>query len=52
MSFSLDTGLGKFTQGKTCIYIKKLADIDEAVFKKLMQETIDYRVVNTRGLNS
>lgn len=35
-------GLGKFTKGKACIYIKKLADIDEAVLKNLMKETIDY----------
>lgn len=35
-------GLGKFTKGKACIYIKKLADIDEVVLKKLMKETIDY----------
>jgi len=28
--------LGKYTMGKACIYIKKLADIDTEVLKKIM----------------
>lgn len=35
-------GLGKFTMGKACIYIKKLADIDQEALKQLMGATIDY----------
>ena len=34
--------LGKFTMGKACIYIKKLSDINEAVFKQLMQTSIEF----------
>jgi len=36
------TGLGKFKMGKGCIYVKKLADIDQEVLKKLMGATIEY----------
>lgn len=35
-------GLGKFTMGKACIYIKKLSDIDQEVLKKLMKATMDF----------
>lgn len=35
-------GLGKFTMGKACIYVKKLSDINIAVLKKLIKATIDY----------
>jgi len=35
-------GLGKFTMGKGCIYVKKLSDINQEVLKKLMGATIDY----------
>jgi hypothetical protein len=34
--------LGKFKMGKGCIYVKKLADIDLEVLKKIMKETIDF----------
>ncbi|MCE7057223.1 DUF1801 domain-containing protein [Algoriphagus sp. AGSA1] len=34
--------LGTFKKGKACIYIKKLADINQDELKKLMQETINY----------
>lgn len=34
--------LGKFKMGKACIYIKKLADIDQSALAKLMKETIAY----------
>lgn len=34
--------LGKFTKGKACIYVKKVADIDQNVLNQLMQETVDY----------
>ncbi len=35
-------GLGKFTMGKACIYVKKLSDIDIKVLKSLMKHTITY----------
>jgi hypothetical protein len=35
-------GLGKFTMGKACIYVKKLSDINQEALKKLVKTTIDY----------
>ncbi len=35
-------GLGKFKNGKACIYIKKLSDVDEAKLVAMMQETIRF----------
>lgn len=35
-------GLGKFTMGKACIYVKKLSDIDLNVLDKIMKETIKF----------
>ena len=35
-------GLGKFTMGKACIYIKKLADIDEQKLSLMMRTTLDF----------
>ncbi len=34
--------LGKFKMGKACIYVKKLADIDEAVLREIATNTIRY----------
>ncbi|MGK6351431.1 DUF1801 domain-containing protein [Parapedobacter sp. DT-150] len=34
--------LGKFTMGKACIYVKKLADIDTEALKRLMSATIGF----------
>lgn len=34
--------LGKFKNGKSCIYIKKLADVKEDILKALTQESIDF----------
>ena len=34
--------LGKYTIGKTCIYIKKLSDIDQEALKRLMRASIDF----------
>lgn len=34
--------LGKFKTGKSCLYIKKLEDIDEWVLKQLIQESVEY----------
>lgn len=38
--------LGKFKMGKACIYIKKLADIDQEKLKAMMKETIQYLKLN------
>lgn len=34
--------LGKFKMGKSCIYIKKLSDINQDTLKKIMKSTIEY----------
>jgi hypothetical protein len=34
--------LGKFKMGKSCIYIKKLADIKQVTLKKLIESTISH----------
>lgn len=39
---ALMNNLGKFKAGKGCIYIKKLADIDLQVLKKLIQASYAY----------
>lgn len=33
---------GKFKMGKACIYIKKLADINQEILKKLISSTIEF----------
>lgn len=33
--------LGKFKTGKSCLYIKKLEDIDMSVLKKLIQKSVN-----------
>lgn len=33
---------GKHTTGKACVYINKLADVDEDILKALIQQTIDF----------
>lgn len=32
--------LGKFTMGKGCVYVKKLADIDESILRKLISISV------------
>ncbi len=34
--------LGRYRTGKSCLYIKQLADIDEAVLERLIQESVRY----------
>ena len=34
------TGLGKYKLGKGCLYIKRLSDINLAVLKKIIQDSI------------
>ena len=47
------TGLGKFTMGKVCIYVKKMADIDKSQLKRIMKESIKYlKVKYSKDKNS
>lgn len=39
---SLMQQLGKYKTGKACLYIKKLEDIDIAVLKELISESVKY----------
>ena len=34
--------LGKFKTGKSCLYIKRLADVDEAVLEKLIDASVKH----------
>lgn len=34
--------LGKFKTGKSCLYINKLADVDEAVLRELIKASLDW----------
>ncbi len=34
--------LGKFRTGKSCLYLKRLADVDERVLEKLISESVKY----------
>lgn len=34
--------LGKFKTGKSCLYVKKLADVDEAVLTELIAASVDH----------
>jgi hypothetical protein len=34
--------LGKFKTGKSCLYIKKLDDVDTDVLRRLIKESLDY----------
>jgi hypothetical protein len=33
---------GKHTSGKTCVYINKLADVDVAVLKRLIEQSVSF----------
>ena len=37
--------LGKYHTGKSCLYIKRLADIDEGVLADLIRESLDYMAI-------
>lgn len=39
--------LGKHTTGKSCLYIKRLSDVDTAVLKELMSESV--KVMKKQG---
>lgn len=34
--------LGKFKTGKSCLYIKRLADVDEQVLERLIRDAVKY----------
>lgn len=34
--------LGRFKTGKSCLYIKRLTDVDEEVLDRLIRESVDY----------
>ena len=34
--------LGQYKTGKSCLYIRRLADIDEAVLERLIRESVEY----------
>jgi hypothetical protein len=38
---SLMAKLGKYKTGKSCLYVKKLADVDVAVLKELIAESVN-----------
>ena len=43
---ALVTRLGKYKTGKSCLYIKRLADIDIAVLKELIAESVKHMKAN------
>ena len=34
--------LGKYKTGKSCLYIRRLADVDETVLERLIRESVGY----------
>ncbi len=34
--------LGKYKTGKSCLYIKRLSDVDEKVLKRLIERSVQY----------
>jgi hypothetical protein len=40
--------LGKFSTGKSCLYIKKLADVDKKVLKELVSESVQFMKKTTQ----
>ena len=34
--------LGKYKTGKSCLYIRRLADVDETVLERLIGESVSY----------
>ena len=39
---SLMKKLGKYKTGKSCLYVKRLSDIDEKVLEQLIEESVKY----------
>ena len=40
--------LGKHTTAKSCLYIKRLSDIDLPTLKKLIQDSVDHMLATTK----
>ena len=38
--------LGKYKTGKSCLYIKKLKDIDQAVLRELVKQSVEHMVTS------
>ena len=38
----LKVQLGKFTTGKSCLYLKRLSDVDESVLRELITASCDH----------
>jgi hypothetical protein len=38
--------LGKYKTGKSCLYIKRLSDVDEKILEKLIDESVKYMCKN------
>lgn len=36
--------LGKYKTGKSCLYIKKLADVDQGVLRELVSQSVDHMI--------
>jgi hypothetical protein len=41
--------LGKYKTGKSCLYIKRLADVDENVLEQLITESVDFMRANYKN---
>jgi hypothetical protein len=39
---ALMSRLGKYRTGKSCLYVKRLADVDEAVLRELVEESVGW----------
>jgi hypothetical protein len=37
---ALLAGLGKFTTGKSCLYVKRLSDVDETALRELVRQSV------------
>ncbi len=42
IGFGSYSKLGKFKTGKSCLYIKRLADVDEKVLEKLIDGSVKH----------
>ena len=45
---ALLASLGKYRKGAACLYINKLADVDMAVLRRLIQESVEHAKLNDR----
>ena len=43
---ALLASLGKYRKGAACLYINKLADVDMAVLRRLIQESVEHAKLN------